>query len=354
MAFQFHWRLIEGGETRANALHALRDAPEKALPDLPAQIQFCRAAEQCGIDSLLVDINFGKPDPITLALALCKATTTMKFMVACRPGLMSPTLFVQQVNTFSALMPGRISLNIVAGHSPQEQRYYGDHLTHDERYARMDEFLTICHAFWRDDGPVNFHGKYYTIEDGRLNTPFVSPQAIHPAIYLGGNSPPARDVAMRHATCWMRFADTTERLREQIQPVLDQGKEVGLRLSIITRPTRDEALQAAHALLPSPLIEEKSRRETAFVQGSDSVSIRAAFAQAEQEWLTPWLWMGAVRTHGTTAMALVGMPAEVASGLLAFRDAGISQFILSGWPKQQEMLRFAREVLPLLRTEEQR
>ena len=182
MALQFHWRLIEGGETRANTVHVLRDAPEKALPDLPAQIQFCREAEQCGIDSLLVDINFGKPDPITLALALCKATTTMKFMVACRPGLMSPTLFVQQVNTFSALMPGRISLNIVAGHSPQEQQYYGDHLTHDERYARMDEFLTICHAFWREDGPVNFHGKYYTIEDGRLNTPFVSPRpSIRPS-----------------------------------------------------------------------------------------------------------------------------------------------------------------------------
>ena len=42
------------------------------------------------------------------------------------------------------LTGGRVSLNIVAGHSPDEQRYYGDFLTHDERYERTDEFLTIC------------------------------------------------------------------------------------------------------------------------------------------------------------------------------------------------------------------
>ena len=93
-------------------------------------------------------------------------------MVAARPGLMSPTLFVQHVNTFSTLAQGRISLNIVAGHSPEEQRYYGDHLAHDDRYERLEEWLRICLAFWKGEGTVEHSGKYYRIEGGRLNTPF--------------------------------------------------------------------------------------------------------------------------------------------------------------------------------------
>ena len=57
-------------------------------------------------------------------------------------------MLVQQINTLSVLTRGRVSLNIVAGHTPHEQRYYGDFLAHDERYERTDEFLTICRRFW--------------------------------------------------------------------------------------------------------------------------------------------------------------------------------------------------------------
>ena len=60
---------------------------------------------------------------------------------------MSPVTFVQQLNTLSNLIGGRFALNIVAGHSPEEQRSYGDFLDHDRRYDRTDEFLAVCRAF---------------------------------------------------------------------------------------------------------------------------------------------------------------------------------------------------------------
>src|SRR5438445_4547148 len=37
----------------------------------------------------------------------------IKFMIACRPGVVSPTVFVQQINTVSALTGGRVHINIV-------------------------------------------------------------------------------------------------------------------------------------------------------------------------------------------------------------------------------------------------
>ena len=153
---------------------------QNGIPDLEAHVDFCRRAETCGIDSVLTAFGFHRADPIVLASALGVLTTKIKFMVAVRSGICSPTVLVQQVNTLSALTNGRICLNVVGGHTPNEQKGYGDFLSHDDRYARTDEFLTVCRAFWEGDGPVNFKGNYYHIENGRLNTPFVAPDRRGP------------------------------------------------------------------------------------------------------------------------------------------------------------------------------
>ena len=84
----------------------------------------------------------------------------------------------------------------------------------------------------------------------------------------------------------------------------------------------------------------------------DRHALVAAYRLAEQEWLTETLWTGAVRSHGAPAMSLVGSPREIADALLEYGRAGVSHFILSGWPKLDEMIVFGREVLPLIREAE--
>jgi len=319
------------------------------LPDPEAQIPFCRQAEQGGIDSLLTDFGFAKPDSILLAAALGMATEKIKFIVAYRSGLMSPTTFVQQLNTLSALINGRFSLNIVAGYSPQEQRSYGDFLSHDERYERTDEFLSICHSFWKRDGEVNFQGKHYQIENGKLSTPFVSSDRTSPEIFIAGSSAPAQKLAVRQGTCWMRLGDAPERLSDDALTISQQGIDVGLRLSVIARPTRQEAKDAARALVADFDTREKEKK---FVQSTDSKSIKATYELAQEEWLTPYLWTGAVRSFGTTAIALVGSPEDVAMGIMEYQQIGVSHFILSGWPKLDSMTYFGREILPIIREKE--
>ncbi len=361
---RFHWRLPEAGETDGAVVTRDRDARDRGRPDLQAQASFCLRAEAAGIDSVLVNLQFSVPDPMTLSLALATRTERMRFMVAVRPGLMSPTLLVQQVNTFSALTGGRICLNMVAGHSPDEMHYYGDSQPHDQRYERMEEFLTVCRAFWQSKDPVDFKGRHYVIEQGRLNTRFVSDRdpstssgssratsrdETQPEIYLGGASAGAREVAARHATVWMRFPDRPDTLRQDIQPVLSRGAAAGLRMSIICRPSRDEALEVIRTLMSSPQIEAKRRSEASFVKKSDSQSVRSVFEMAQEEWLTPSLWAGGAGVLGAPSIALVGSPDEVAAGILEFKEAGISHFIFSGWPKVDEMVRFGESVLPLVR-----
>ncbi len=349
---RFHWRLLMASEALGATRERMYKNVETSMPDLDAQLDFCRHAERAGIDSLLTDFGFSKPDSIVLTTALGLATEKIKFIVAYRSGLLGPTIFVQQLNTLSALINGRFSLNIVAGHSPEEQRYYGDFLSHDERYERTEEFLSICHALWKRNGDVNFNGKYYQVENARLNIPFISGDRAFPEIFIGGSSPPAESLAINHGTCWMRIAEAPARVRDQIQPALTAGVEVGMRMAIIARPSREEAVRAAYSLLKSLNIEAtETQSEYEFVKKSDSASIKTTFG-LETEWLTPYLWTGAVRHIGAPSIALVGSPDDIASAIMEYREIGITQFIFSGWPKLDEMIYFGQEVIPLVRMKE--
>jgi alkanesulfonate monooxygenase len=47
-----------------------------------------------------------------------------------------------------------------------------------------------------------------------------------------------------------------------------------------------------------------------------------------------------------------GSPGELCEAFLEYKRIGVAQFIISGWPKLDEMLIFGREVLPLIRDAE--
>jgi alkanesulfonate monooxygenase len=349
---RFHWRLPYAGETSAIAMADQRSAQAIGLPDPEQQAGFCRRAEESGIDALLVDFGFAKPDPMLLAAVLGRATQKIKFILAYRSGLFSPTMFVQQINTLSALIQGRLLLNIVAGYSPEEQRAYGDFLSHDERYQRTEEFLAVCRSLWESSGEANYRGKYYCIERASLKTPFVSPDRSFPEIIIGGGSTAAQELAIKQGTCWMQLADTPARISNSISSVLAHGVEAGLRVCIIARPTHDEAIQAAQAIIGANDYSRRLSGNKDFFAKTDSVSFKKAYELGDTEWLTPNLWTGAVRVQGPTAIALVGSPEEIASTILDYKSIGISQFILSGWPKLEEMVYFGQKVLPLIRQRE--
>jgi alkanesulfonate monooxygenase len=350
MNLRFHWSMSAVGD-------AHRGAKDRStlqwFPDFDELVSFCRHAEECGIDSLLTAVGVHRPDPIALASALGMLTTRIKFMVAVRSGLISPTAFVQQVNTVAALTNGRICINVVAGHTPAEQAAYGDFLAHDDRYARTDEFLAICNALWKGDGPVTFDGRFFRVENAKLNAGFTSPERGGPEVFVGGASAQAADLAIRHGHCLWILPEKTETLRAHIAPVLDAGVEAGLLISIHVRPTRDEAVQSA-SMMVEKVREKAARTHENFEKRSDSVAWRSAYelARNESHWLTETLWTGAVPYLGAPAIALVGSPDDVAGAILDYKAMGISQFLFMGWPDAEAMTIFARDVLPIIRREE--
>jgi len=356
MSLRFHWMLPKGGEVgmktaqETSRVLTTKSTSGAALPDMEGWVRFARCAEEAGIESVLLSFSRYEPDTLLIACAVGRATTKLKFIVAYRSGLMQPATFVQQINTLSGLIGGRVALNIVAGSSTAEQRGYGDYLDHDDRYARAEEFLAICHSFWRNGADVDFSGRYYQVEHGKLHTPFQAPDRIAPEIYVSGHSEQAQRLAFCRGSAWLRLIDTPEKLRPIVAAVRERGVEVCLRLCVVCRPTREEALAAAQALLPD---EETERQERGILQRSDSQTLKQALAAADTVgWMDDLLWAGLVPFYGSSAMTLVGTPEELAGAFLRYKEIGVTQFIIAGWPKLDEMMIFGRDVLPLVRRAE--
>jgi alkanesulfonate monooxygenase len=357
MSLRFHWMMPKGGEVamktaqETSRVLTTKSTSPAALPDMEGWVRFARAAEEAGIESVLLSFSRYEPDTILIACAMGRATTTLKFIIAYRAGFIAPAPFVQQINTLSALIGGRLALNIVNGSSTAEQRGYGDFLEHDDRYARAGEFLKICRAFWNNGHDVDFDGTYFRVEGGRLHTHFAAPDRRAPEIYVSGHSPAAETLATSQASAWLRLIDTPEKLAPVVARVREQGIEVCLRLCVICRPTRDEAVAVAQAMLPD---DDTERQERGILQRSDSQTLKQALAAADEVgWLNRHLYAGLVPYYGSSSMTLVGSPEELAEQFLAYERIGVTQFIIAGWPKLDEMRIFGREVLPLVRRAEQ-
>jgi alkanesulfonate monooxygenase len=312
--------------------------------------RFAGCAEAAGIESVLISCGPYEPDSLLTACALGRETEKLKFIAAFRTGWMQPTSFVQQFNSLAMLVNGRVALNMVAGSSTEEQHTYGDFLEHDERYARAEEFLSVCNAFWRGHEEIDFDGKYYRVERGILHTPFHAIGRGRPEIYVSGHSEQAQRLACSQGTCWLRVVETPEKLEPVVARFRREGIDVCLRLGLVCRETRADALRAAMALLPD---DHAGKRQAPITSKDDSLMYRqAAESATDAGWLNDTIWTGLVPFYGPVWTSLVGTPDALASALLDFKEIGVTQFIISGCPELQELPRFSREILPLVRRAE--
>lgn len=333
----------EAARYRIESTQATSSAPR---PDIAGWTHFARLAEEAGIESVLISFSRYEPDPFVVACALGQAVKKLKFIIAYRSGLMQPATFVQQMNTVSALTQGRVAFNIVAGSSSEEQRGYGDFLSHDERYERAEEFLAVCNAFWRANAEVDFEGRHYRVEQGKLATPFVSPDRKSPEIYVSGHSEPSERLAYSQGTCWLRVAEDPAKLAPIVARARARGIGVCLRLCLLCRPTREEAIEVAEGLLP-----DDSNESTTTLK-DDSQMYREGGQPADgngSPWLNRSLWTGLVRHYGPVWTTLLGSPQELAAAFLEYERIGVTEFIVSGWPEVDTVNVFGREVLPLIR-----
>ena len=365
MGIVLHWFLPTNGDSRTdlslgNAVGAAGsratgdgtgDGSERA-PGIRYIGQIARSAEQLGFTGALTPTSSWCEDAWIMTAGLTQITERFKFLVAFRPGLMSPTLAAHMAATYQRISGGRLLLNVVTGGDDVEQQRFGDHLGKEARYERAGEFLHIVRELWRGD-PVTYQGRHYDVRAGQ-----IIPARVWPEIYLGGSSAPALDVAARYADVYLTWGEPPQAVAEKLDAVRTRAKQAGrevrfgIRLHVITRDTADEAWAQAQRLLDG-LDPAAIERAQAIQRASQSEGQRRMAAlhggRTDALEVSPNLWAGVGLVRGGAGTALVGSHEEVAERIAEYYALGIDEFILSGYPHLEEAYQVGEGVMPVLR-----
>jgi alkanesulfonate monooxygenase len=347
---QVHWFLPTAGDSHGitSGGQAAATVVTERPPELGYLALVARAAERLGFTGVLTPTGTFCEDAWITTAALLTETSTLRFLVAFRPGLVSPTLAAQMASTYQRISGGRLLLNVVTGGESAEQRRFGDWLDHDQRYARTAEFLQVLRGSWSGE-PFAFTGEHYRIEGATTREP---PDPV-PPIFFGGSSPPALQVAAAHVDTYLTWGEPPAAVAAKLAAVralTDRPLTYGIRLHVITRDTADEAWAAARALLDRvPPAAVQAARDRFARTESEGQRRMAQLAGGDSLEVSPNLWAGFGLVRPGAGTALVGSHAEVAERIAEYRALGIDHFILSGQPHLEEAYRFGEGVLPLLK-----
>lgn len=317
-------------------------------------------AEACGFHSLLIPTRFANglfeeaaplAETWTTATALAAVTDRIRFLVAVRPGFISPGLFAQMAATFDRISGGRLDINIVPGGIQGDLERLGETIDHATRYERAAEFIAACRALWARPEPVVFDGDFVKL-DGALASP--GPVGDGPRFYLGGASPAALRLAGTHSDVFLAWIQP----RDAIAGLLDaadaefraagRAPSYGLRTHLVVRDTEAGAWDAAAALISRADAVVKGQRWAVFA-GTPMAGQAAQLREADGHRIGGRLWNGISTVRVNCGTALVGTPGQVAAELLEYWRLGIDEFILSGFPHVEECRRATDDLLPLAR-----
>jgi alkanesulfonate monooxygenase len=322
--------------------------------------QVAVAVDSLGYYGALLPTGRSCEDAWVTASSLIGETSRMRFLVAVRPGLISPTLAARMAATFDRLSNGRILINVVTGGDPVELAGDGVFEEHNDRYEITDEFLHIWRSILADRGETNFEGKHLKVQGAR--SIFKGVQRPYPPLYFGGSSAAGIEVAARHVDYYLTWGEPPSQVAEKIASVRNSagrhGRQIrfGIRLHVIVRETEDEAWKDADRLI-SYVTDQTVETAQATLARQDSTGQRRMLELQKRNngrrtrealEISPNLWTGVGLVRGGAGTALVGNADSVASRFLEYQQLGIDTFILSGYPHLEEAYQVAELLFPRL------
>jgi dimethylsulfone monooxygenase len=331
-----YWMPIFGGW--------LRNVPDEQMSIAwPYLRQLAADSERQGFSlALIAELNLndikGHRAPAldcwTLAPAVAAVTTNLELMLAVRPNYHSPSLTAKALSTLDTIAPGRLSLNVVSSWWRDEAAQYGAPFdVHDARYARTQEWLEVVGRLLRED-TVSHHGPLYDLDGAVLEPKPGKP----PAVYMGGESPKAKEVIGRYADAYVMHGDATDVIAAKVAELNGHAAEAGrppltfgVSGYVICRDTEAEAQAELERILDVRASPEAYASYRDFIQGSQLES-RVSLEEYS------------VSNRGLRT-GLVGTPDQIIDRIRGYERAGVGLMLLQFSPQHEEMARFGRDVI---------
>ena len=347
-----HWFLPTGGDSR-DVLPS--DSSVRRAPDISYLAQIAMACDDLGFGAVLTPCGTGCEDAWLTTAALLPLTKRLKFLVAFRPALLSPTLAAQMASTYQRISGGRLKINIVTGAEQAELARFGVWEDKDTRYDKTAEFIQVMKHSWAGS-PFDFHGVHYRVE-GATTREIPSPI---PEIYFGGASDAAERVAANGVEVYLAWGEPPSMVSERLDRMrvlasaAGRTMRFGIRFHVIARATSADAWAEAARLVagmdPAAVaLAQTDFAKTASVGQKRQAELAASAVGTERMEVYPNVWAGIGMVRGGVGTALVGSYDEVADRIAEYHALGFDEFILSGYPHLEEAFWFGEGVMPVLR-----
>ncbi|QDC39636.1 LLM class flavin-dependent oxidoreductase [Sphingobium fuliginis] len=257
-----------------------------------------------------------------------------------------PVMAAKQATTIDHITGGRFGLNIVTGWNEQEMALFGSSLLpHDQRYEVAAEWITLMKMLWTADEPVDFAGKYYTVEGAFLRPKPIQP---YPLLMSAGASPAGRAFAAEH--CDVAFTNFGERTLPAMRAQVDKFRSLaqekfGRSLQVWTNTyvimgdsEADAQAYFDHIVNDCGDFEAVDNLFGLMGLNNNNQSYSPEIlAQVRNDFVAGW---GGYKIQGTKE--------RVVEELEMLVEAGVDGVLLA-WPAFIEgMAQFQREVLPML------
>ena len=320
---------------------------------------FAKAHENSGFDKVLVGYTSSSADGFIVAMHAAANTEKLGFLVAHRPGFVSPTVLSRKAATVDQLTQGRIALHIISGGGDLEQRRDGDFLDHDARYRRSGEFMNILRTLWTSKVPVDHKGEFYNFEQAKSD--FDCFQQPHIPLYFGGASEAALEVGAKECNVYAMWGEPLKEVEKKIKLFTDRVRRVGrnpksVKFSVSTRPivadTESEAWDIAHSTLENVLKTNQNSMHGMGKERLESVgSQRLVDFAKDGEILDDRLYtpISAATGGAGNTTALVGTAEQVSDSLLKYYKLGCSTLLVRGFDAYNDAVYWGKELIPHLK-----
>lgn len=327
---------------------------EQRTEHTPAyNVDVARTAERVGFDYALTQVRYlasygadAQHESVSFSLGLLSATERLRVIAAVHPGQWPPHLLAKLAATAQELHDGRLALNVVSGWFKDEYTRLGlDWLEHEERYRRAEEFIEVLRGLWREE-PFTYRGDFYRTRD----VVFRPAPSRPPELFQGGNSSAARTMAGRLSDVYLMNGNTPEGVREQVVDVRGRaaahGRTDAVRFGVngfaVVRDTEAEARAVVEEIVELADADKVRDFGQAVRQaGRSAPDGRGMWADSDLRDL--------VQYNDGFRTGLVGTPEQVARRIVELKAVGIDVLLLGFLHVREDLERFGREVIPLVR-----
>ncbi|WP_287340329.1 LLM class flavin-dependent oxidoreductase [Mesorhizobium sp.] len=206
--------------------------------------------EDAGFQSIVIDGAAGLLSNFDLAANAAALTSSLQIVLTHWAGVVAPTVAARQLAAIDAASGGRLALRILVDGIAEDDVATDSHAGHIATCQRTDEYLRLLKRLWSNDKPFYHEGPFYRVRGGFV--PNKGLRGLGIPIRMSGLSGTSLKVAGRHADIFELAPGAPEDARRLIERVRAAAAQYGragqIRFAMPVSFTRDRPVSRAGAV----------------------------------------------------------------------------------------------------------